>query len=909
VWRVTIKGLVAHKFRLALTSIAVVLGVTFMAGAFVLTDTIGGVFEDLFGSALKGVAVAVRSRAQLSSPGPGNGIGTGREPVPASLVSVVGGVRGVKNTAGSYSAEYAQFIDRHGKPITNGRAPNFGGAWVEAPGLNHGYRLRHGGKPPRSGTQLAMDAGTAKRYHYKVGDRVKVAFSAVPAREFTISGIFDLASSDVSVGATFAAFDTETAQQVLGRPGHFDVIYASSDPGVSQTELRNRVARKLPRSLEVITGKQLTDQTVSDIKKTIGFFNTFLLVFAFVALFVGAFIIYNTFSIIVSQRARELALIRALGASGAQVTSSVAAEAIATGVVSSAFGVLAGIGLAIGVQALLKTIGFTLPSGATKVLPRTVIVSMIMGSVITFVSALAPARRAARVPPVAAMRDLATTPSSGKKRFVIGAIFTVVGVVLLGVGLFGHVKSRDVPGGAAGVVGAAGFFVVLGVAMLSALAARPLARVLGAGPARYDGISGQLARENAMRNPRRTASTAAALMIGLALISLVTIFGSSAKESLNRVLNETIASDFFLTTENRTGFSREVVARLNRQPATAEAVGFRFGPWKLKDETKFLIAVAPDHLEQNIGLKMQSGSVAGLRDGGLLIFKDVAKEHHWKVGDTVEMRFAKNNLVPVPIVIDGVYGENRAVGSNYVLSQHDFERNFTDQFDVFAGVRTPPGFTHGETRAAIKNVLRDFPNVKAQDQSEFKRAQEASFNAFLNFTLVLLLFSVLIAVLGIINTMALSLFERTRELGLLRAVGMSRPQTRIMVRWEAAIVSVFGALLGLAIGVVFGRAIVLALANQGVTFALPQSSLFAIVVLAVVAVLFARLNFWPAAGGAVVAGVVYFVGLAFGLGDLRVPGGQLLALALLAGIAGLAAAAWPSWRATKLDVLDAIATE
>lgn len=859
--RVSLKELLAHKFRLVLTSIAVILGVAFMSGTLVLTDTLRSVFNNLFGQTTKGVSAVVRAKEPFKAErhSHGAGINGNRPPVPASLLAQLESVPGVKSARGGVQG-YALVVGKNGKAIANNGPPTLGIAWSTTSELEQALHLLRGRRPTRP-NQLALDESTAKKAKVKVGGTVKVVFLSVPPREFTVSGIFRFGDAGNLAGATLAAFDTPTAQEVMGRVGRYDVIEFAAKPGVSETVLRDRLARQLQTAPggsgdEAITGKQLAHETASSIEQGLSFFNIFLLIFAAVALFVGSFIIYNTFSIIVTQRARELALLRALGASGRQVMGSVALEALGVGLFSSVVGLGLGILVALGLQALLNGFGIDLPSGGMVIAPRTIVVAVVAGTVVTLVAAISPARRAARVPPVAAMRDQVISLSSGRRRYYIGGLVTLAGIVLFAVGLVGHVKSSAVPGGAAGVVGAAALLVFVGVAMLSPLVARPVADLLGWAPARLRGMTGQLARENATRNPRRTASTAAALMIGIGIVSFVAITASSLKSSFNRIIDKSVRADFLLTGKGFNNFSPQAVAALRRKLPGATVVEFRTGAFQLNGQTKLLLGVPAD-LEQVLDVKLRPGAdLAAFADGGVLVFKNTAKDNGWRVGHTIPMRFAATGVSNVPI--RGIFGENSAVnGTSYLLSLKQYEAGFSDQLDAFAGIRKSPGVSAAATRKAVERVLEGFPNVDVKDQTEFKAAQAAQFDQLLGLVYVMLMLSVIIALIGIVNTLALSIFERTRELGLLRAVGMTRVQMRRMVRYEAAIVSVFGSLLGLALGLVSGRAIIGAFSDQSIGFSLPVF--------------------------------------------------QLVLFVIAAGFAGLGAGFFPARRAAKLDVLRAIA--
>jgi putative ABC transport system permease protein len=856
-WRVTIKGLLAKKLRLVLTSIAVVLGVAFISGTFVLTDTLGSVFDNLFSEATKGVDAVVRAKRELDSDG---GFGD-RNPVPNSFVSVVERAPGVRVAHGNVQGS-AAVIGTDGDTVQGSNGRGFGFSWLPRPFGEANHIVR--GHRPEAADEVVLDENTVDKAGYRLGASVPIVFREGTPETFTLVGVFRFGGSGGRPGATSAGFTPGAAQRLLGREGEWDAVYVAAKPGVSQEQLARSVRQAIPRTegattYEVLTGEQLADESASNVKDRLGFLNTFLLVFALIALFVGSFIIYNTFSIIVAQRSRELALLRALGASGKQVTRSVAAEAFAVGLLSSVIGLALGVLVAIGLQGLLAAFGFELPSEAPVILPRTVIVAVLAGTVVTFVSALSPARRAARVPPVAAMRDTVVIASSGSRRYRIGGLLALIGIVLLALGLFGDVSSGSFPGGAAGLVGFAAFLVFVGIAMLSPLVARPVSRFLGWVPAHFRGMSGVLARENAMRNPRRTATTASALMIGLALVTLVAIIGASAKQSFADIIDDTVKAEWLIQGKgffNR-GFSPAIAQSLDEKLPAAEIVEFRQGDALVDGDSTQLFGVGPN-VGDAIDIKLRPGArLAAFSRDGVLVFRDTARDNGWKVGDIVDMTFELTGAQPVKI--RGIYDENKAIGSSYLLALQSYEQNYTDQTDSLVAVRNAPDASDAATRKTIERVLKPYPTVEVQDQTEFKDSQIAQFDTILNLLYVMLLLAVVIALIGIVNTLALSIFERTRELGLLRAVGMTRAQVRTMVRDEAVIISIFGSLLGLVIGLAVGRALVSAVSEDGITFALPVT--------------------------------------------------QLVIFVILAGIAGFLAGAWPARRAARHDVLEAIGTE
>ena len=831
-FKVTLQSLAAKKLRLVLTSIAVVLGVAFMAGTFVLTDTLGSVFDNLFADTTKGVDAAVRSReAYKAADEQGESTNT-RPPVPASLVGEVRKVPAVERAQGTLLG-YALVIGKDGDAIQN-QAPTLATPW-RPPRLSVGEAFDiQRGHGPRRADQVMLDKKTFDDGGFKIGDTARIVFLNVPPRDFTITGTFISGGSENGLaGATLAAFTPSVSQEVTGNVGQWAQISVRGKAGLSQTEVRDAIRVALAkqgqaRDYEAITGDKLAQEQSDSIKDNLSFFNTFLLIFALVALFVGAFIIYNTFSITVAQRTRELGLLRALGASGRQVVGSVALEALVVGLIASILGLALGLAIVKPLEALLSAFGIDLPSGPLKVLPRTIIVSLVVGTGVTFVSALAPARRAARVPPIAALRDQALPPSSGRRRYLWGGLATVLGLIALFYGLFGG------SGNAAELVGLSGALVFIGVAMLSPLFARPVTKVLTLPAEWAHRITGILAQQNAMRNPRRTASTAAALMIGLALVSLIAIFGASAKDSFAAAIDEQTRADFVLTPEGFQPFSPEAAAAVRAgftkqfgHPGTT--VEFRSGSVKFGDEAVAVTGV-PGSVERavDVGLRPGAKIKAFERDGGVFIYKDVASSKHLRIGDTVDTAFPK---ATIPLTVQGIFTDQRVIQQDYLVSLTDW-KYFDESTDFLVVILKPPGVTTAQAQKVVDHVVADFPSVKAQNKAEYKDSQIAQFNQILGLMYVLLLLAVIIALIGILNTLALSVYERTREIGLMRAVGMTRKQTSRMVRAEALIVAVFGSLLGLVVGIVFGAAIVQALDTEGISLSLPVGQLAIFIVLA-----------------------------------------------------------------------------
>ena len=837
---VTIKGLLAHKLRLMLTALAIILGVTFISGTYVLTDTLQSTFTALFGNIYSKIDYQVRGVAQFGN----NTANAVRNPIPEGLLTTIRGVPGVAAADGTVSG-YAQFVGHDGKAITTGGAPTIGIDYTGDPRLSVLHIIAGG--PPVTSNDVLMDAGTAQKHNFTVGQQVRILFAG-PARTFTITGIAQFGTANNLAGATLAAFTLPTAQTVLNSPGLLDAINVVAQSGADKSAVQRDISRVLPSGVEVVTGQTVVDESTSAINQGLSFFNTALLIFAFISLFVGAFTIYNTFSIIVGQRTRELALLRVVGASRRQVFRSVLAEAAIVGLVSSLIGVGVGVLAALGLKALISGFGITLPSGPLTFELRTLVVGLIVGTGVTLVAAIGPARNAVRIPPVTALSDRPATGDGSLRRLVSwGAGLTVVGIALLAVGLTQP---------AIQLVGAGAICLFIGVAMLTPAIARPVSGVIGRPLARIFGEPGKLGRENSMRSPRRTAQTASALMVGLALVSAIAVFGASLSKSATSSVDQAIKADLILTStgNGQSQFSTVVPVTASKVPGVTAQTTAYFGQFEVQGGLQSLTAVTTPDLADTLILRMTSGSPAALANGELLIDSTTADNKHLATGDTVPVRFAKTGATTLRI--GGVFKANALIGS-YLVSAGVFFAHFQSPTPGAVLLNTG-GSAAAET--AVRNAVAGYPNVQVQTRAQFEQAQVSSVNQLLGLVYALLALAVVIALIGIVNTLMLSVLERTREIGLLRAVGMRRRQVRSMIRSEAVILAIFGAVIGIVVGTLMGIALVSALRKQGVT-------------------------------------------------DTVVPVSNLVIFLVLAALLGLLAASWPARRAAKLDVLAAIATE
>jgi putative ABC transport system permease protein len=836
-WNVTIKGLLAHKLRLGLTALAIVLGVTFISGTFVLTDTLHNTFSTLFGNIYAKVDFQVRGVAQLGSGG--NAV---RNELPESLLSTIRGVPGVSGADGQVTG-YAQYIGHNGKAIQTGGAPTLGVSFDPDQQLSSLHLIAGG--PPAAASDVVMDAGTAQKYDFSVGQQVRI-LTAGATQTFTISGIAEFGTANNLAGATLAAFTLPTAQAIAQEPGKLDDINVLTAPGADKSAVQRAIAKVLPPGVQVVTGQTVVNESTDSVNQALGFFSTALLVFAFISLFVGAFTIFNTFSIIVGQRTRELALLRIVGANRRQVFRSVLGEAAITGLVSSVIGLALGVLAAIGLEALLSGFGITLPPGSLVFEPRTAIVGLLVGVGVTVLSALGPARGAVRIPPVAALDDRRSGPTASlRRRFIAGTALALAGVILLALGLAKP---------AIALVGIGAVCIFLGTATLAPAIARPVSSVIGRPLARLLGEPGKLGRENSMRSPRRTAQTASALMVGLALVAAMSVFGASVSRSATSSADQAINADLIVSATGSGELSNAAASIASHVPGVTASSNVYQGQFEFQNALTQLTAVSTDNLAATVNLRMTSGTSAALAQGELLIDSTTAQNKHLAVGDTVPARFALTGKTTLRI--GGIFQTNALIGS-YLVGSGYFVSHYTTR---------PPGAlllrTNGSTATdnAVTSALAPFPNIQVQTKAQFEQSQVSAVNQILGLVYALLALAVIIALIGIVNTLMLSVFERTREIGLLRAVGMRRRQVRTMIRSEAVILAIFGAIIGIIIGTGMGIALVSSLKNQGIT-------------------------------------------------DTVVPWSSLVIFLILAALLGLVAASWPGRRAAKLDVLAAIAAQ
>jgi putative ABC transport system permease protein len=819
-------SLLAHKLRMLAVATAVLLGVAFMAGTLVLTDTVGRTFDNLFGDVYKNTDVVVRAHAAFEGP---LTVGAQRGRVDQAVLSAVRAVPGVREAQGTVFG-YARIIAKDGHALghpANG-APAIGGDWTASSRLNP-YTLV-AGSAPVAANDVVVDRKSARDGDLKVGSLTTVLVQGPPMK-VRVSGILKFGTMDSPGGATVVLFRSDVAQRVIAAPGAFDQIAIAGEPGVSPRQLATRVKAVIPASAEAVTGAAVTKETQDAIAAAFSYFTTFMLVFAVIALLVGAFMIFNTFSITVAQRTRENGLLRALGATRRQVLAAVLAEALIIGVLASGAGLLLGVGVALGLKALLGVLGFDIATAGMVLSLKTILVSLIVGIAVTCAAALSPARKAGRVPPIAAMQAGGTSAatSSSRRRLIVGTVLTAGGVATLLTGLFTSI------GRPVSVVGLGALAVLFGVSVLGPTVARPLSRIIGSPLPRLRGVTGDLARENAMRNPRRTAATSAALMIGVALVGFITIFVASAKTSLNDTIDRAFTGDIVVNTGAGMfgGVDPSFATQLSKLPQVAAASGVRQSFALVAGDPAIVTAADPKQAFQILDIQPLSGSPDLLAVDTIAVHKDTAARLKVHVGDVLPVVFKDTGAKSMRIAM--IYGEIQPARS-YFISMAAYDANFANRYDTMVFVKKAPNADAAAALQAVKNVAAAYPGVDVLDRSGFKADQSKPFNQMLTLVYALLALAILIALLGIANTLALSVFERTREIGLLRAVGMTRAQLRSSLRWESAIIALQGTALGLLIGLFFGWAMVRASSGMGITrFSVPLPSLGAIVVLAALA--------------------------------------------------------------------------
>ena len=847
--RLAVRSLWARRMRALTTTFAVVIGVAFVAGSYVLTDTIFAAFDEIFSESLKGTSVVITARNPVEQE-------SGEVPtISAALLPRVRRTPGVRLAAGAIFTP-GGFFDSKGDAIGTKFAPKFISSTLPD-GLESLTYLE--GHPPRGPAEASIDRAAAESADLKLGERIRIVGQR-RARSYRLVGFTRLGSASFG-GASIAQVTLPVAQRLTDKPGRFDQISVAARDGVSPATLKRRLERALPRSVRVETGTERADRSSEEIRDNLGFLQTVLLVFGFVALLVGAFLIFNTFSITVAQRVAEFGLLRTLGASRPQILASVVIEAVAIGLFGALAGIPGGYAMALMLNALFEAIGVDLPTTGLVMETRTIVVSLAIGIVVTLVSSLVPALRSTRVPPIAALQAY-TPPATGRRRLAYAALSVLLGLAglaMLLVGLFGS-GSADTR---AGLMGAGAVAIVLGVSLFSPRLVPPLATVAGWPLERLRRLTGRLARENSQRNPSRTAVTAAALMIGLALVTFVAVFAAGLKSSVAQVIDENLAGG--LVIQNSDGFSpipAGAAVGARKVPGVELVATVRSAEAKLLGSgAKARVSAPTRDIGEAVELEWKQGGPATLRDlgdGEAVLSESFASDHGLEVGD--RFRLLSQTGARPSFRVAGEFSSKLKVFGSVLVTQRTMARAFDQTEDTIDFVKTEPGADAARVQALLTaGAERAFPTAEVLNQQELRESREAQIEQLVRFFYVLLALAIVVSLFGIANTLALSIHERTRELGMLRAIGMSRRQVRTMIRYEAVITALIGAILGMVLGVIFAALVSQPLKDEGFT--------------------------------------------------LSYPIGSLVVLLVLAGLAGVLAAIPPARRAARLDVLEALQYE
>ena len=844
-WRIALKGIFGRKARLVLTSLAVILGTAFLSGTAVFSATLNQTFDNLFSDVFRNVDSYVRSTQVIEAE-----FGQQeRQRIPVELVDVVKQVPGVADVQADIQA-FARIIGKDGKPLgTEGNGPpTFGSVGQEFKGALWSISE---GRFAAGPTEVVLDEASAKTGKFVVNDTVKIVAQS-GSREFTLVGIASYGDVRSPGGATFALFDLATAQEFLAKPGFIDDILVSGDGSLSDVDLAKVITAAIPGTFktETLTGAQITKETQDQIGTALSFFGILLSVFSYIALGVGSFVIYNVFSISAAQRQRENALLRAIGASKKQVTRAMLIESVVVGLFGSTVGLIAGIGLSKALSALLKAASIDLPSGGL-VVPRSAIINtIVIGLIVTVASAWLPARRAGKVPPLAAMRETAIEfVALSRRRTIFGLVLIALGAVSIGSVTNGASKT---------LLGVGILFFFSGTITLGPVIARPVALLLGKPAEKLRGVTGTMARQNSARNPKRTSRTAAPVLIGVALVTAVAALAASISSQIDGVFTQQFKGDYAINTTARGfgGLSPSLADDINGMPQVQRATGIGRLTVKIDDKGQFLTTINPATIEGVFDIGLISGSYADLTADTIFVSQEYANNQDAKLGDTIQVTLADAQIKALKIA--GIYTYDEIAGK-YTVSRDLIKDSSVISFDLGVFIKLKPGISDESARSELQAAVDKYGQGTLLSKREYIDSQSGSINQLLGLIYGLLFLSVIIAVVGIIITLLLSVFERQREIGLLRAVGMTKSQVRTTVRWESVITSLIGAVVGIVLGVGLGWVIVYALRDQG-------------------------------------------------LSSFSVPVGSTVSILIMSFIIGVLAAVYPAWRATRVNLLDAITT-
>ncbi|MFC7309910.1 ABC transporter permease [Streptomyces monticola] len=844
-FRTALRNVLAHKARLLMTVLAVMLGVAFVSGTLVFTNTISQAYQQSSAKGLDHVDVAVKPER-----GEGDGAKPGAAPkLTQDLLDKAANVPGAASATGTVSG-FAAIADKDGKLVGEGWSTTGANYYAGKDGKDPRYPMKDGRAPADKG-EIALDAKTAERAGFKIGDTVRMSIDG-PVLTPKVSGIFTTDDGNVAAGGSLALFDTKTAQSLYAKPGQFSEIDVQAAAGTSQAALKTEIEKVLPKgTAEATTGKQLADEQAEQIAGSMSGMQTGMLVFAGISLFVGIFIIANTFTMLVAQRTKELALMRAVGASRRQVTRSVLLEAFVVGTVAAVAGLAAGVGIGAGLRSLMGSFGGAVPDGPLVVSPSTVLASLVVGIVVTMLAAWLPGRRAAKIPPVAAMNSVhaAATTKSLVVRNTIGALFAAAGTagVLAGVGMGSDGKMPMSLG--AGLL-------LIGVFVLTPLLSRPII-ALASPVLKLFGISGKLARQNAVRNPRRTSATASALMIGLTLITGMTVIAGSFQKAIDKMATDSLKADYVVSMQNFNTLSPDVEKKLQKIDGVTATSPLRNSPSRIDGKSEYLTGVDARTIGDLATLDFKQGSWDGLGGHKVVVDADTAEQFGWKAGSgfTVTYEDGKKGTLQVA----GVYQGNEML-RGIMLDKDELAPHQAEISDMQVMVKTSDGAT-ASAKDSIRTALGDNPAIAVEDKKDISDGIAQMFTLMLNMLYGLLAMAVIVAVLGVINTLAMSVFERSQEIGMLRAIGLDRKGIKRMVRMESLVISLFGGVLGIGLGVFFG---------------------------------------WAAGE---------LIGASVGTYEMVLPWGRMGLFLALAAVVGVLAALWPARRAARLNMLSAIKAE
>ncbi|MFE9068323.1 ABC transporter permease [Streptomyces violaceusniger] len=844
--RTALRNVLAHKARLLMTVLAVMLGVAFVAGTLVFTNTISDAYQKSSQKGFKGVDVAIApDKKDDDSANPGDAPRLSQQ-----LLDKAAKAPGAGSAFGVVKGN-AALADKKGDLLGGGFSNVGGNYYPGADGKDPRYTMTEG-RAPKAAGEIALDSKTAERGEYKAGDSIRVSVDG-PVRTEKVVGVFTTDDGNVAAGGTLALYDTVTAQKLFAKPGQFDEIDVKAAAGTSQATLKSAIDKVLPEQAKATTGKKLAKDQAKAIEDGMSSMQTAMLVFAGIALFVGIFIIVNTFSMLVAQRTKELALMRAVGATRRQVTRSVLIEATFVGAVAAVVGLAAGVGIGAALRSVLNSSGANVPDGPLIVAPTTVLVSVLVGVVVTVLSAWLPGRRAAKIPPVAAMNSVHAAPTTRGLvvRNTIGSILAAAGIALV-------VAGAGMGGDGQGPMAFGAAVLVIGVFVLTPLLSRPL--IAAASPVlRLFGMPGKLARQNAVRNPRRTAATASALMVGLTLITGMTVIAGSMQKGIDKMAADGLKSDYVVSMGGTTPrpMSPDVSKTLAKVPEVTAISSLRSSPARVAGDSDTLTGVDPKAIKDLVNVDFTEGSFGALGGTKVLIDDKIADENHWKVGSTIPVTYEDGSSGR--LTVGGVYEGNQMI-RGVMLDNATVTPHMTTVADFQVMLKTKGGATQ-DTKDLLKKTLGENPAIKIQNKQDTSDEIASAFTLMLNMLYGLLGMAVIVAVLGVINTLAMSVFERSKEIGMLRAIGLDRAGIKRMVRLESLVISLFGGVLGLGLGVFFGWA-----AGELIATELPSY-------------------------------------------ELVLPWARMGLFVLMSALVGVIAALWPARRASKLNMLAAIKAE